>query len=175
MRPAGPLKAEAGRWRRASGAAQRRRLDPIRLNSAAQRQAGQISRDRTVQLYEAKHWPLRPEGSMRCLRARMPSTLARQAVRGHAPASARVHPCCHSLSPSASSGTLGSQSRPRRDYQLGNWIVMPPLTSMSQVNRHLRLSLSTRSGPTEPPRSGTQRASSRAPRHGACRHRRGIL
>ncbi len=33
-------KAEAGRWCRARGAAQRRRLDQIRLNSAAQRTCG---------------------------------------------------------------------------------------------------------------------------------------
>ena len=29
------------------------------------------------------------------------------------------------------------------DCQLGNWIVMPPLISMLQVNRHVRLSVST--------------------------------
>lgn len=40
-------------------------------------------------------------------------------------------------------------------YQLGNWIVMSPLTSMLQVNRNVRLSLCTRSAPTESPRSGT--------------------
>ena len=38
---------------------------------------------------------------------------------------------------------------------------MPPLTRTLQVNRSVRLSLSTRSAPAEPPRSGTPRARSR--------------
>ena len=44
------------------------------------------------------------------------------------------------------------------DCQLGNWIIMPPPTSMSQVNGHLRLSAGTRRIPllTLPP--GTERA-----------------
>ena len=50
---------------------------------------------------------------------------------------------------------------PTPDYQLGNRIIMPPLTSMLQVKRYVRLSLSTRSVPTGPLGSGMQRARSR--------------
>ena len=46
-------------------------------------------------------------------------------------------------------------------YQLGNWIVMLSLTSVLQVNRHLRLSGSTRRIPLVTLPSGTQRARSR--------------
>ena len=49
------------------------------------------------------------------------------------------------------------------NYQLGNWIVMPLVTSRSQVRRRLRLSVSIRSVPPEPPRSGMQRARSGVP------------
>jgi len=45
--------------------------------------------------------------------------------------------------------------------QLGNWIVMPPPTSMLQVNYYVRLSVSTRQIPLMTLLSGTQRARSR--------------
>lgn len=56
---------------------------------------------------------------------------------------------------------LWSAAPSTSDCQFKNWIVMSLLTSMLQVNRNLRLSVSTRRIPLWPLPSGTKRPRSR--------------
>ena len=69
--------------------------------------------------------------------------------------------CLHGSWPVWATGPHLVRRSAAPDYQLGNWIVMPPPTSAPQVRRHLGLSVGARRVPSLTLPSGTQRHAAR--------------